>query len=237
MSIDEADSVPRIVVRDNPQQQTRNKVIDIHSWFLAWSLFFQASVIFRAHLAGKLEKYQTFIAQLAANYSFSSWYGYDQAFRLFIANNPLTGNRDVCNEDIYNTHLKEAPEVLNAFRAEVGIILHLFVLGALVRDRRYPPVVHFHTQEPRPISQSAPFLDPQHARFATQSSEHCNRTTFASARTRAVGESTVASDVVSLIQPHNEFFQTVSCPLCQRPPFLSFHLLLHALTFPLSIFS
>ena len=97
-----------ITVQDG-SNNNRNKVTDIFTWFLAWSLFFQASLIFRAHLAEKMAKYQLFIAQLAAQYSFNSWYNYDQAFRLFEANNPLHDSWDKCNEEIFNVHFKGDP--------------------------------------------------------------------------------------------------------------------------------
>ena len=98
---------PKIVVHNGAQSQ-KNKVIDLHSWFLAWCLFFQAYIIFRGHLACQLAKYQIFIAQLASNYSFHSWYDYDQAFRLYMANNPHA-SWDKVNEDIYNVHVRGAP--------------------------------------------------------------------------------------------------------------------------------
>ena len=104
---------PKIVVR-NGAQSNKNKVVDLHSWFLAWCLFFQAYIIFRGHLSCQMAKYQIFIAQLATNYRFESWYGYDQAFRMFIANNPQA-QWDCCNEDIYNVHIKGAPGRLFCF--------------------------------------------------------------------------------------------------------------------------
>ena len=96
---------PVITVQDG-SNNNKNKDTDIFTWFLAWSLFFQVSLIFRAHLAEKMAKCQLFIAQLATQYYFNSWYNYDQAFRLFVANNPLFDSWDKCNEDIYNVQLR-----------------------------------------------------------------------------------------------------------------------------------
>ena len=94
------DPRPTIVLRDN-NSSSRNWVIDLHSWFLAWSLFFHACIIFR-HMTDKIGKYQCFISKLASQYSFNAWYGYYQAFRVFISSNPLASNWDSCKENIYN---------------------------------------------------------------------------------------------------------------------------------------
>ena len=85
----ESGNGPRIVVQ-NGSRSAKNKIMDLYSWFIAWSLFFQAYIIFRGHLACQLAKYQIFIAQLASNYNFTAWYSYDQAFRTYIANNPTS---------------------------------------------------------------------------------------------------------------------------------------------------
>ena len=53
----------------------------------------------------QIEKYQILIAQLATNYRFESWHGYDQKFRMFIENNP-PAQCDYCKEDIYNVHIR-----------------------------------------------------------------------------------------------------------------------------------
>ena len=55
MSLDDSIENPQIVVRNS--QQSKHKVIDLHSWLLAWSLFFQCVVIFRGHLACQLISY------------------------------------------------------------------------------------------------------------------------------------------------------------------------------------
>ena len=108
--------------------------------------------------------------------------GYDQAFR-------------ICNEDLYNTHLR-APDVLMLMFASVCL-------------RRSSSGSSLSAGGTFPHPRAAPFLslrfflipsvrDLQHSPANT-----ATRTTIASARTRVVGESTVASDVVSLIQSHN----------------------------------
>ena len=108
LSLDSNDtnSTPRISI-SNSLQNTKNKIFDLFTWLLAWTLFCQVFLIFNPDFAQQLIKYQLFIAQLASSYNFQAWYSYDQAFRLFLANNP--GSRwDVCNEDIYNVHLRGA---------------------------------------------------------------------------------------------------------------------------------
>ena len=67
MSLNSSDPTqgPTVVFRDN-NSGTRNRVTDLHSWFLAWSLFFHACLIFRPHIADKMEKYQCFISKLAS---------------------------------------------------------------------------------------------------------------------------------------------------------------------------
>ena len=80
-------STPRICV-SNSLQNTKNKIFDLFTWQLTWTLFCQAFLIFNADFAQQLIKYQLFIAQLASSYNFQAWYSYDQAFRLFLAINP-----------------------------------------------------------------------------------------------------------------------------------------------------
>ena len=88
------------------QQLTKKaKVIDLNSWFMAWSRYFQASLVYRPHLVHQLVFYQMYIAHLANDYSFFGWYTYDKAFRIFIANNP-TARWDVSNISLYNMHLR-----------------------------------------------------------------------------------------------------------------------------------
>jgi len=107
MSLDQSNSSvgPRILVQNS--SNNRNKVTDLYTWVLAWSLFFQACIIFRGHLVAQLLKYQIFIAQLASQYNFQAWYAYDQAFRVFMSNNPHC-NWDQCNDDIFNLHIRGA---------------------------------------------------------------------------------------------------------------------------------
>jgi len=186
MSLDTSDisQGPKIVVR-NGAQSNKIKVIDLHSWFLAWCLFFQAYIIFRGHLSCQMAKYQIFIAQLATNYRFESWYGYDQAFRMFIANNPQA-QWDCCNEDIYNVHIRGAPGRLfcynckgkdhfssacpdpnraSSFSPRSSALRPSFPApgsGAMQRQAgSFPP-------------SSAPFLNPQIAQSAARSTEFCH---------------------------------------------------------------
>ena len=82
---------PVITVQDG--SNNKNKVTDIFTWFLSWSLFFQASLIFRAHLAEKMAQYQLFTAQLVTVVSkvtdiftwFLSWSLFFQASLIFRA--------------------------------------------------------------------------------------------------------------------------------------------------------
>ena len=166
---------PKIVVR-NGNQSNKNKVIDLHSWFLAWCLFFQAYILFRPHLAYQLAKYQIFIAQLASNYNFSAWYAYDQAFRLHIANNPLA-SWDLCNEDIYNVHIRGA-----SGRARCAICSSRDHFASICPKRSFQAssfraASSSPSVRPRsnPLSSNVPFLDPQLAALSAQSAEFCRK--------------------------------------------------------------
>jgi len=90
MSLDssEASLSLRIIVRN--WNSCKNKVIDLHSWLLAWSLLLQI-INFHGHLTNQLIKCQLFITQLATNYNFHLWYAYDQAFRLLSQTAPTLG--------------------------------------------------------------------------------------------------------------------------------------------------
>ena len=89
-----------------PNQMKIRLLICIPGFFLG-ACSSKAYIIFRGHLSCQMEKYQILIAQLATNYRFKSWHGYDQKFRMFIANNPQA-QCDYCNEDIYKVHIREA---------------------------------------------------------------------------------------------------------------------------------
>jgi len=86
----------------------------------------QATIIFHGHLMHQLVKYQFFITRLAIQYSFHSWFAYDQAFRLFISNNPYA-NWDQCNEEIYNVHVRGAQGRARCFVCGVGTTMLLCV--------------------------------------------------------------------------------------------------------------
>ena len=86
------------------QFSKKAKVIDLNSWLMAWSRYFQASLVYRPHLVGQMLSYQVYISHLANDYSFSGWYTYDKAFRTFVSNNP-TARWDLSNQTLYNLHL------------------------------------------------------------------------------------------------------------------------------------
>ena len=90
--------------------KTKAKVVDFFTWSLAWTLFFQTMIQFRAYLAEKLLRYQFYITHLANLYSFSAWHDYDIAFRQSIANNPNHFNWDSSDDDLYNIHVRGRTE-------------------------------------------------------------------------------------------------------------------------------
>jgi len=194
MSLDgtENQDGPQIIVRNNVQA-SRNRVFDLHSWLLAWSLFLQATIIFRGHLVSQMLKYQSFIAQLASNYNFQAWFSYDQSCRLAIANNPHL-RWDTVNEDIYNLHIRGAQGRSRCFscggrdhyassctsKCQRGPT-NAFPsgatgLGSVPRERAAsylrPPQASFAN------SNHSPFLDPQLAQLSAQSSEFCRMYNF-----------------------------------------------------------
>ena len=184
LSLDSNDnnSAPRISI-SNSLQNTKNKIFDLFTWLLAWTLFCQVFLIFNADFAQQLIKYQLFIAQLASSYNFQAWYSYDQAFRLFLANNP--GSRwDVCNEDIYNVHLRGAQGRSRCFSC--GGRDHF---SASCPKRRMPTSspsassqrASFSTaSSSAPFFRNQPFLAPQVVRSAAQSKEFCRNFNFKS---------------------------------------------------------
>jgi len=87
-TIDESSDTPRVVCQQKASA-TRQQVSDYCSWFLAWSLFVTATILYRGHLVEQLLKYQLFVAQMSQQYNFQAWYPYDKAFHTFTANNPL----------------------------------------------------------------------------------------------------------------------------------------------------
>lgn len=64
---------------------------------MAWSIYFQASLVYRPHLVHQLVSYN--------EYPFFGWYTYDKAFRTLITNNPKA-RWDVSNISLYNMHRK-----------------------------------------------------------------------------------------------------------------------------------
>ena len=171
MSLNSSQSTinPSVILRSS-NQNNKNKVVDLHTWVLAWSLFFQAAIIFNEHLTAQLAKYQLFITQLAVNYNFNAWYAYDQAFRLFLANNP-NGKWDTCNEDIYNMHIRGA-----SGRSRCYVCGGRDHFASLCPTRRQVASSSARESRSAPSSQSRfsqPFLDPQLARSASAATEFC----------------------------------------------------------------
>jgi len=188
-----SDGSPKILIKNSPNN--KNKVTDLHSWLLAWSLFLQTVIIFHGHLFAQLVKYQNFIAQLASQYNFNAWYLYDQAFRVFIANNPQC-SWDQCNDDIFNLHIRGAQGRTRCFSC--GGRDHF---ASTCPNKRYstssnarglgssrPSSFGSRASSAFPLasrpstafvpSQTAPFLDPQLAASASQSTEFCRAFNF-----------------------------------------------------------
>eukprot|EP00111_Clytia_hemisphaerica_P020463 TCONS_00060295-protein len=89
----------------NQHLSKKAKVMDLNSWLMAWSRYFQASLVYHPHLIHQLLAYQIYIAQLANDYTFFGWYTYDKAFRTLMANNP-SARWDIANVTLYNIHLQ-----------------------------------------------------------------------------------------------------------------------------------
>ena len=62
-----------------PNRQSRARIVDIFTWALTWTLFFQILKTYNINLVDKLLQYQLFIVNLASQYNFSAWYGSQRA--------------------------------------------------------------------------------------------------------------------------------------------------------------
>jgi len=148
-------------------------------------------IIFHRHLTDQLVKYQLFVTQLATNYNVSAWYSYDQAFRLFICNNPGT-RWDQCNEDIYNVHIRGAQGGSRCFscggrdhyasacpvKRRSGHVHTGNMSANLGPSRSAVRSLPSNSFSANSFSSNAPFLGPQLARSASQSIEICRNFNF-----------------------------------------------------------
>ena len=75
-------------VKITPSASDKLKVIDLESWFLAWSAFLETFVYYHPHLTQDLLRYQAHIAMYATLYKVSAWLQYDKSFRNKVTSYP-----------------------------------------------------------------------------------------------------------------------------------------------------
>ena len=82
------------------------RVTNPQLWFLAWSLFFGAMIVFYEHLAPALVRYQERICRYFTCYPFQSVADYDVQFRRKLAVNPDQTSWDGVDLDIFSSTLR-----------------------------------------------------------------------------------------------------------------------------------
>ena len=86
---DQLSILPEDTPRGGSKPGSRKRVSEPRWWFLAWSIFLSATIVFHSHLATKLLKYQSLIARFFTVYSFEAVIDYDVQFRRKFAVNPF----------------------------------------------------------------------------------------------------------------------------------------------------
>uniref|UniRef100_A0A7M5X3I7 Cleavage and polyadenylation specificity factor subunit 4 n=1 Tax=Clytia hemisphaerica TaxID=252671 RepID=A0A7M5X3I7_9CNID len=94
------------------------KVSNPQWWFLAWSLFFGAMMVFHEHLAPLLIRYQERICRFFTTYPFQCVADYDVQFRRKLAVNPTETFWDRIDLDIFSSTLR--PQVGSFSSSQAG---------------------------------------------------------------------------------------------------------------------
>ena len=89
------------------------KVSSPQLWFLAWSLFLGAMMMFHEHLVPALIRYQERICRYFTTYTFQSVADYDVQFRRKLAVNPVENSWDRVDLDVFSATLK--PQASSTF--------------------------------------------------------------------------------------------------------------------------
>ena len=82
------------------------KLIDFHSWLIAWNNFMRTYVFFYPDMTAQLMFYQSMICQYAQQYVFEDILAFDRSFRIRVANGRAFGLRwDRYDQDLVGLHL------------------------------------------------------------------------------------------------------------------------------------
>ena len=97
------EDIPKIEV--GPSEKSKIKVVDLMSWLLAWTAFFEMSVCYHPHLVQDMLRHQANISAYATQYQVTAWLQYDVAFRTMIATNQGASWADE-NSRLFNLYLR-----------------------------------------------------------------------------------------------------------------------------------